>query len=269
RIEVTLPSPLTTPPSPLLVGEPIPLDILYEDPYLLVINKPAGLVVHPAPGNPSGTLVNALLFHCHRLSTAGDLQRPGIVHRLDKDTSGLLVVAKDDLSHRRLAYQLKQRQIKREYLALVHGWIREEEGVIDAPIGRHPRQRKKMAVVPGSGRPALTSFRVKERFTHFTLLQVRLQTGRTHQIRVHMAYIHHPVVGDPVYGGRGSRETRGEVRAALARLQRQALHAWRLGFWHPQSKEYLEFTAPLPADIAQVLQVLRQQEKEEAPCLPP
>lgn len=242
-----------------IAGEEIPLDIFYEDAFLLVVNKPAGMVVHPAPGNPTGTLVHALLHHCKDLSGIGGVQRPGIVHRLDKDTSGLLVVAKEDFTHRHLAQQWKDRTIKREYLALVRGRVKAEEGVIDIPIGRHPRERKKMSVVTQRGRPAITTYRVRERFDHFTLLQVHLHTGRTHQIRVHMAYIHHPVVGDPVYGGkRVIKEVSGQIKAALAHFHRQALHAWMLGFSHPYTGEYLEFTAPLPADMAYLLDCLRR-----------
>jgi 23S rRNA pseudouridine1911/1915/1917 synthase len=261
-IVVMLPEDVPTPST--VEGEDIPLDIRYEDAFLLVVNKPAGMVVHPAPGNLRGTLVHALLHHCQDLSGIGGVLRPGIVHRLDKDTSGLLVVAKDDFTHRQLMRQWKERTIKREYLALVSGRVKAEEGVIDRPIGRHPHERKKMSVISRSGRSAITAYRVKERFTHFTLLQVRLHTGRTHQIRVHMASIHHPVVGDPVYGGKGVlKGIRGEVKAVLAQFHRQALHAWLLGFSHPHTGKYQEFTIPLPADMARLLECLHAVEKEE------
>jgi 23S rRNA pseudouridine1911/1915/1917 synthase len=231
-----------------LVAEDIPLDIVYEDSDLLVVNKPAGLVVHPAAGHHQGTLVNALLHHCVDLTGIGGSLRPGIVHRLDKDTTGLLVVSKNDFAHQFLSAELKARRIKREYLALVHGELREESGLIDAPLGRDPRDRKKMAVVQNDhGRPARTHYRVRERYPGHTLLEVSLETGRTHQIRVHLAFAGYPVAGDPLYGQRHN----------LLRLTAQALHAYRLTFAHPRSGEQLTFNAPLPPDFASVLAELR------------
>lgn len=227
--------------------ENIPLDILYEDQDVLVINKPQGMVVHPAPGNYAGTLVNALLYHCKDLSGIGGTKRPGIVHRLDKDTSGVLVVAKNDLAHQKLAAQLKKRTMQRIYLAIVHGNIREEGGRIEAPIGRHPVDRKKMAVVERNAKEAVTEYEVVERFGDYTLVRARLHTGRTHQIRVHLAYIKHPVLGDPVYGPRHNPFG----------LKVQLLHAYRLCFIHPRTGEPMTFEAPLPEQFQRVLQALR------------
>lgn len=247
RIVVFLPEPQHVKLEP----EPIPLDIVYEDADLLVINKPQGLVVHPAPGHYHGTLVNALLFHCRDLAGIRGSLRPGIVHRLDKETSGLLVVAKTDLAMQGLIEQIKNRQVRRHYLALVHGELDRQTGRIQAPIGRSPRNRKKMAVVE-SGRPAVTWYHVMERFAGFSLVEVRLETGRTHQIRVHMAYIGHPVAGDPVYGPR---------RPAF-NLRGQALHAWYLALEHPRTGTPLEFTAPLPAYFREVLERLRSKTQD-------
>lgn len=223
--------------------EPIPLDVYYEDADVIVINKPRGMVVHPAAGNYSGTLVNALLYHCRDLSGINGVLRPGIVHRLDKDTSGLLVAAKNDAAHLELARQLKDRQVVRRYIALAHGWIQGDSGTIEAPIGRHPRDRKRMAVVAGGGKPAVTHYRVVQRFAKFTLLHVRLETGRTHQIRIHLAYLGHPLVGDSKYAPKRSHYG----------LVGQFLHAAVLGFTHPRTGEYLEFEAPLPAKLAEFL----------------
>lgn len=228
--------------------EEIPLDIVYEDADLVVVNKPRGMVVHPAAGNYRGTLVNALLNHCRDLSGINRALRPGIVHRLDKDTTGLLVVAKNDTAHLDLACQIKERRVKRQYLALVHGHP-PQEGTVDAPIGRHPVHRKKMAVEPRHGRPAVTHFRVLERYPGYALVEARLETGRTHQVRVHMAYIGHPLLGDPVYAPRRPR----------LGLAGQALHACTLGFRHPRTGEYLEFRAPLPRDFEEVLEHLRDK----------
>lgn len=248
RIQVNLPQPV-----PLEVkAEPISLDILYEDNDIIVVNKPQGMIVHPAPGNMQGTLVNALLYNCRSLSGINGVLRPGIVHRLDKDTSGILVAAKNDLAHRGLAGQIKARTMKREYLALVHGVVAEPRGRIEAPIGRHPVDRQRMAVTLKNSRAARTHYQVLEKFSKYTLLKVRLETGRTHQIRVHMAYIGHPVVGDPKYG----------PRKCPFDLPGQLLHAGYLGFVHPMRREYLEFTTPPPAVFLKVLAQLRQIEKE-------
>ncbi len=235
------------PPEPTeLLPEPIPLDIVYEDEALIVINKPAGLVVHPGAGNPRGTLVNALLYHCPTLEVGGAV-RPGIVHRLDKDTSGLLVVAKNDAAHQGLQQQFKRREVRKRYVALVSGAVSAVSGSINAPIGRHPVQRIKMAVVEG-GREARTRWTVRTRYVDaagrpYTLLDVDLETGRTHQIRVHLAWLGYPLVGDALYG---------PARAPLA-APRQCLHAAALSFTHPLSGAALSFTAPLPADFAAVL----------------
>lgn len=228
---------------PAVNPEPIDLDIYYEDRDIIVVNKPRGMVVHPAAGNYSGTLVNALLHHCRDLSGINGVLRPGIVHRLDKDTSGLIMAAKNDQAHSGLAGQLKNRQVKRRYLALAHGRIREESGVIDAPIGRDPRNRQKMAVRDRNAKEAVTHYRVLERFKDYTYLQLRLETGRTHQIRVHLAYIGHPVVGDPKYG---------PARPHFG-LEGQFLHATVLGFKHPCTGLYLEFAAPLPGELQEIL----------------
>ena len=236
-------------------AQPIPLDILYEDEHLLVINKPAGLVVHPAAGNPHSTLQNALLYHDLRLR---ELPRAGIVHRLDKDTTGILVVARTPSAHRHLVDELQARNIHREYRAVVVGAM-VAGGTVDAPVGRHPVQRTRMAVVQ-SGKPAATEYRVLERFRAHTLLQLRLATGRTHQIRVHMAHIHYPVVGDPVYGGRlriPAGASQG-LRECLQGFRRQALHAFRLGLPHPVTGEWLQWEAPIPDDMAGLLVALRQ-----------
>ena len=240
-IEVLLPPP----ERPEVEPEDIPLDIVYEDSALLVINKPAGMVAHPAPGSRSGTLVNALLYHSGSLSASGDAARPGIVHRIDKDTTGLLVVAKNETAHRSLAGQLKAHSIKRKYIALVRGDIEEDGGTIEAPIGRHPVDRKRMAVVARNSRDAVTHFCVIRRFSGYTLVEARLETGRTHQIRVHMHYIGHPVVGDPKYGKPGELGAKGLM-----------LHAAALGFVHPEKDEYMEFEAPLPQHFKSVIEAL-------------
>ncbi|WP_267202382.1 RluA family pseudouridine synthase [Limosilactobacillus kribbianus] len=226
-----------------LEPENIPLDIVYEDDDVIVVNKPQGMVVHPAPGHPDHTLVNALLYHSP-LSTINGEFRPGIVHRIDKDTSGLLMVAKNDMAHRSLAAQLKAKTNEREYVALVHGVIKEDAGTIDAPLGRSPKDRKKQAVV-ADGRHAVTHFKVLKRYSHYTLVSCRLETGRTHQIRVHMKYIGHPLAGDPLYGPRKTLPGKG-----------QYLHARLLGFKHPRTGKQLTFTAPLPAYFQQMLDKL-------------
>ena len=248
RAEITLP-----PPKALDVSaEEIPLDILYEDDQLLVVNKPRGMVVHPAAGNESGTLVNALMFHCReRLSSINGVIRPGIVHRIDKDTSGLLVIAKTDLAHEALSRQLKEHTITRRYEALVFDNLREDEGTVDAPLGRDPQNRLRRAVVWNGpdARRAVTHWRVLERFGAYTLIEARLETGRTHQIRVHMSYIKHPLVGDMVYGPR--KQPFG--------LSGQLLHARVLGFVHPLSGEYMEFESPPPPLFADIVAKLRSR----------
>ena len=254
-IEVTLPEP--TPISAM--PESIPLDIVYEDDDLLVINKPEGMVVHPAPGAPSGTLVNALLYYLgDRLSGIGGELRPGIVHRIDKDTSGLLVVAKNDFTHLALAKQLEGHHIRREYHALVLGGFREERGTVDAPIGRHPVDRKKMAVIrDGScmARDAITHYEVLEHLGQFTYLKLNLETGRTHQIRVHMASLGHPLVGDTTYGG-GNTPFEKSVKASTTG---QALHARRLTFTHPRTGEEMNFECPFPPSFTRLLEALRRE----------
>ena len=236
-----------------ICAEDIPLDILYEDADIIVINKPRGMVVHPAAGNYAGTLVNALLEHCRDLSGINGEIRPGIVHRLDKDTSGVMVAAKNDRAHLNLAEQIKARTASRKYLAIVHGIIAEEQGIINAPIGRHASDRKKMAVTFSNSKEAITRFRVLERFVNYTLVECRLQTGRTHQIRVHMQYIGHPVVGDPKYGPEKKRFT----------IKGQALHSAELSLKHPVTGEDLLFIAPLPPDMAVIIEQLAASKREE------
>jgi 23S rRNA pseudouridine1911/1915/1917 synthase len=233
-----------------LEAEALPLSILYQDADVVVIDKPAGLVVHPAPGHGGGTLVNALLHHCRDLSGVGGELRPGIVHRLDKDTSGVLVAAKNDAAHRSLAAQFKAHSVLREYLALVRGGPRAAGGTIEAPIGRHPTDRKRMSTRTRRGRAAVTHYRVEERLRGASLLRVRLETGRTHQVRVHLASIGLAVLGDPVYGG-------AYALGAELGLARQALHAAVLGFTHPTSGAALRFESPLPPDLARALEALR------------
>ena len=248
-IDVVLPPPAPSGVEP----EAIPLDILYEDEHLLIVNKAAGMVVHPAPGHRAGTLVNALLHRYPDLPGIGGVKRPGIVHRLDKETSGLLVVAKTAETLAALVKEMKARRITRRYLALVHGVVKVDEGTVDAPVGRHPVNRQQMAVVE-RGRPAVTHFRVLERFSKVTFLSAQLETGRTHQIRVHMAFIGHPVVGDVRYGAKGSIPYPGG----------HALHAAELGFIHPVYGKPLKFEAPLPAPFADVLSRLRNRSSREA-----
>jgi len=233
-------------------AEAIPLDIIYEDEYLVVVNKPADMIVHPAGKIRSGTLVNALLYHCQdSLSGIGGVIRPGIVHRLDKNTSGLMVVAKNDFAHLDLSKRIKEHQVTKKYLALVHGSLRDDSGIIDAPIGRSLKNRKKMAVTEGKSREAITHFKVLKRFSGYTLVEATLRTGRTHQIRVHLAFIGYPIVGDQLYGHR---------RQGL-NIHRQALHSYVLGFVHPASKEYMEFSAPLPQDMQELIDCLEGIEK--------
>jgi 23S rRNA pseudouridine1911/1915/1917 synthase len=230
-----------------ILSEDWPLNIVYEDDYLMVIDKPAGVVVHPAPGHYRGTLVNALLSYCREnLTDLGGMLRPGIVHRLDKDTSGLLMVAKCETVYHGLTAALKARSVQRSYLCLVHDQVKPDQSTVDAPIGRHPKMRLKMAVVP-DGRSARTYFTVLERLDDYTFLEATLETGRTHQIRVHAAFIGHPIVGDPLYGRRHRNLD----------LKRQFLHAAKLGFVHPVTEKELEFNSPLPEDLSSVLEKLR------------
>jgi len=244
---------LIPPPKPTLaLPEDIPLDILYEDESLVVVDKPAGLVVHPAAGNRTGTLVNALLFRCGRLSSIGGELRPGIVHRLDKDTSGVIVVAKTDPAHVALANAFKEHTNVREYVAVVMGNVKSDEGAVAVAIGRHVTDRKKMSPTTFQGRNALTRYTVVERFGAATLIALRLATGRTHQIRVHMAHIGHPVAGDTVYGGDRALKARG------MKVSRQMLHARLLGFVHPVTGEAVEFSSPIPADMVRLIEFLRQ-----------
>jgi 23S rRNA pseudouridine1911/1915/1917 synthase len=261
RVEVDIP-----PPAPsALKPEALPLDILYQDRDLLVVNKPAGVVVHPAPGHASGTLVHALLHAVGDLSGIGGVLRPGIVHRLDKDTSGLLIVAKHDESHRVLAEDLKRRRIHRIYLAAAWGHLGEAEVTVDAPIGRHPTDRKRMAVVEG-GRRAVTRFRVLERWPAAELIRAELETGRTHQIRVHLLHLGHPVVGDATYGANRERGFSGRARGwaleLARRVPRHFLHATELRFRHPRTREEMRFEAPLPPDLAPVAEWARQSARE-------
>ena len=247
---------LTPPPSTAFVPENIPLDIIYEDDDLVVVNKPAGLVVHPAAGAPSGTLANALAYHFQQLSSHAGATRPGIVHRLDKDTSGLLVVARNEQAHEKLADQFRAREVFKSYLALVHGVVERDSGTVDQPLARDPRHRTRMAVVRG-GRPALSIYRVRRRFNRFTLLDVEIKTGRTHQIRVHLAWLKHPVVADEAYTeGRDKTVQDVKTRAAIRKLGRQFLHAEQLGFRHPGTGEPVRFTVPLPPELANFLNEL-------------
>lgn len=232
-------------------AEDIPIDIIYEDDDIAIVNKPQDMVVHPAYGNLKGTLVNSLLFNISNLSSINGLIRPGIVHRLDKDTSGLLVVAKNDISHRSLSASFKNRDIKRVYRALVHGRVKLDSGTIDAPIGRHPVHRKKMAVTERNSKAAVTHYTVINRYKDFTLLELSLESGRTHQIRVHMSYIHNPVVGDPVYSSNKNKFG----------LEKQMLHAYKIGFNHPKTGEYLEFVQDVPEYFKEILNRLENERK--------
>nr|WP_320049047.1 RluA family pseudouridine synthase [uncultured Desulfuromonas sp.] len=240
--------------------ESLPLEILYEDSDLIVINKAAGMVVHPAAGHQGGTLVNALLYHCQDLSGVGGELRPGIVHRLDKDTSGVMVATKNDVTHNHLAAQFKAHSIQRRYVALVHGQVQNQRGTIDAPIGRHPTHRKKMSSKGRGGRRAVTHWKVLRRYDadRLSLLEMRLETGRTHQIRVHLSEMNLPLVGDPLYGNRTRANAINdlEVRQRVHALHRQALHARLLGFIHPRTGAYMEFTSDLPDDLASIVAFL-------------
>ncbi|MCJ8011344.1 RluA family pseudouridine synthase [Paenibacillus sp. KQZ6P-2] len=244
HLEVAVPEPSAVE----IVPEDILLDVAYEDRDVIVVNKPRGMVVHPAPGHSSGTLVNALMYHCKDLSGINGELRPGIVHRIDKDTSGLLMAAKNDKAHASLAAQLKDHSVTRRYVALVHGNVSHDQGTVDAPIGRDPQDRKMFTVTEKNSKHAVTHFVVLERFGDYTLLELQLETGRTHQIRVHMKFIGHPLVGDPVYG-----------RSKGIKMDGQALHAKVLGFVHPSSGEYMEFTAEIPSDMEELLTNLRSR----------
>lgn len=253
---------LTPAPSTEFAPDNIPIEICHEDADIVVVNKPAGLIVHPAAGVQSGTLANALAFHFQQLSQTAGAARPGIVHRLDKGTSGLLVVAKTEAAHQHLADQFREREVFKSYIALVHGQIEKRNGQIDQPIARDPRNRTRMAIVRG-GRDALTLFRRREAFERFTLLDVELKTGRTHQIRVHLAWLKHPVVGDEAYGaGRDKTVSDASIRGAISKLHRQFLHAERLGFRHPRTNEQLIFKSPLPPELQQLLALIRATSKE-------
>ena len=252
KIEAGDKAAVTIPPPEVLdiIAEDIPLKIVYEDDDRMVIDKTKGMVVHPGTGNMTGTVVNAIMFHCKdRLSSINGVERPGIVHRIDKDTSGLLMIAKTDRAHRSLAAQLKEHSITRAYKAVVYNNFKEDEGRIDLPLGRHPTNRMKQAVTDVNARRAVTNYKVLERFGRFTLIEARLETGRTHQIRVHMSYMKHPLLGDEVYGP--SKNPYG--------VHGQMLHAYLLGFEHPVTGEYMEFESPLPDEFEKLLKVLRQQ----------
>lgn len=242
-------------PASNFTPENIPLEIVFEDDHVIVINKPAGLVVHPAAGIQSGTLANALAYHFQQLANAGSI-RPGIVHRLDKDTSGLLVAAKTESAHENLSDQFRAREVFKSYIALVYGVVKQESGRIEQPIARDPRNRTRMAIVAG-GRGALSLYKVRRSYDSFTLLDVELKTGRTHQIRVHLSWLKHPVVGDELYGGgRDNNVQDVQLRAQIRRLKRQFLHAEQLGFRHPQTGEQMRFIAPLPAALTSLLEKL-------------
>ena len=233
---------------PDIPPQDIPLDILYEDKDILIVNKPKDMVVHPAPGHYEGTLVNAIKFHCKdELSGINGVLRPGIVHRIDKDTTGSIIICKNDEAHRKIAQQLKEHSITRKYRAIVYGRIMEEEGTVNAPIGRHPTDRKKMAINEKNGKPAVTHYKVLERFDKYTYIECQLETGRTHQIRVHMTSIGHPLLGDEVYGN----------AKCPFKLEGQTLHAMTIGFIHPTTGEYVEYEAPLPEYFEHLLQILR------------
>jgi len=255
---------LHRPKRPVAQAEPIPLKILYEDDQLLVVDKPAGMVTHPAYGNYTGTLVNALMYHCPQLSDPNSELRPGIVHRLDKDTSGLLVVAKTDRAHSYLARQFSRRTVDREYWAIVWGTFKRTKGLIEASLGRSKKDRRKVAVT-SQGKPAATEYTVVKEFDYLTLLRLKLRTGRTHQIRVHLSYVGHPVFGDPTYGGRNSvwggleRKKAQQAANLLKIISRQALHAKTIGFVHPESKKTLKFETELPDDFATVLRILSEK----------
>jgi 23S rRNA pseudouridine1911/1915/1917 synthase len=252
---------LIPPSAPSIIEpEPVNFSLIHEDSSLIVLNKPPGLVIHPAPGHAGGTLVHGLLHRCQDLSGIGGVMRPGIVHRLDKDTSGLMVVAKNDYAHTFLSDQFKKGNVHKQYTALVHGIMRGNEGEIDLPISRHPKRRKEMAVVPIKGKRALTLWRKKEGIgNQFTILTLTLKTGRTHQIRVHLSHLGHSIVGDPVYGHKKNwwKKHCHQAIDILPRIKRQMLHAGLLGFTHPDSDDYIEFESPLPDDIREIINNLK------------
>ena len=255
-------------PEPLsLKPEPLPLSILYEDPSIIVVDKPPGMVVHPAAGAPSGTLVNALLYHCKDLAGINGVLRPGIVHRLDKDTSGVMVIAKDDKAYHGLTQQFKHRTVKKVYWAIAYGQFGKAEGLIDSPIGRHPVERKRMSTHTRKGRPAITRWRVLESFNGSTLLEIIPQTGRTHQIRVHLSSMGHPLLGDPLYGRKGRPGSIHEplLKECAMRINRQALHAHQLTIDHPQTGERIQFVSPFPQDMREVLECLRTTRSSPSP----
>ncbi len=261
RVFVEIPPPAETEIRP----QPIPLEVVFEDPHLLVVNKPAGMVVHPGAGRRDGTLVNALMYYCRDLSGVGGRLRPGIVHRLDKNTSGLLVIAKDDRTHLGLQQQFARKTAHREYKALVWGRLKQSSGTIETRVGRSLKNRKKFTVTP-QGKPAVTCYEVEKFYDFLTLVRVHLKTGRSHQIRIHFHHIHHPVFGDPEYGGRNrqlnrlsSPAQRRRALQLLSRLPRQALHAYRLGFVHPVTGQAMLFEVKLPEDFQQVLQILETE----------
>lgn len=243
-IQVDVPEPEVLAIAP----ENLPIDIIYQDDQVLVVNKPQGMVVHPAPGNYSGTLVNAIMYHIKNLSDIGGVIRPGIVHRIDKDTSGLLMIAKTNLAHQALSAQLKDHTVDRVYVALVHGGFTKDSGTVNAPLGRHPQNRLKMAITYQGGREAITHYQVLERLGPYTLVECRLETGRTHQIRVHLASIGHPLIGDPLYGAKKEKQ----------KSDGQFLHAKVLGFEHPVTGERMVFSAPIPDNFEKLLKRLRQ-----------
>jgi 23S rRNA pseudouridine1911/1915/1917 synthase len=254
-VRVTLPEPQPMDAEP----EDIPVNIIYEDDYIAVVDKPPGMTVHPGAGVRSGTLVNALLFRCKDLSGIGGTIRPGIVHRLDKDTSGVMVVAKNDLSHNSLVHQFKTRTVRKKYLAIVEGNIKRESGTFSSKIGRHPVDRKKMSSRAKAGRESITLWKVVKRFNDVTFIEAEPKTGRTHQIRVHFSEGGYPILADSVYGHKQKKSS--ALNAAAKRVGRQALHAWSIGFQHPYTKEFVEFTAPLPRDMNEALNILGESGK--------
>ena len=246
HIKINMPKPIKLD----VIAEDIPLDIIYEDEDVVIVNKDQNMVVHPAPGNYNGTMVNALIFQIKNLSSINGVIRPGIIHRLDKDTSGLIMVAKNDESHRFLSEQLKNRSVKREYIALVHGALSNIESTINAPIGRDPRDRKKMTVIKTNSKEAITHYKVIEEFQKYSLVKANLETGRTHQIRVHFAYINHPIVGDKIYSKRSNPFS----------VEKQLLHAIKIGFIHPSTKEYMEFETEIPERFKNVINIIKAED---------